>query len=343
MRVALLHDQLAADARADEVDVLVQMRAITYALETLGHYTERIPFTLQFDDVSQQLRKSGADLVFNLVEAVGGQGRLIYLAPALMDSLGIPYTGAHTEAMFLTSNKVLTKKWLCAAGLPTPAWFAQDDLAPSPTVPPGRYLIKSVWEEASVGLDDDSLVEVDGAAALQKGIARRRDGLGGEAFAEAYVDGREFNLSLLAVGEGRGGEHGACRVLPPAEIEFVDYAPDKLRIVGYRAKWIEDSFEYRHTQRKFTVAPADRALLEELVCMAQTAWRHFSLRGYARVDFRVDAAGRPWILEINANPCLSPDAGLAAAAAEAGIEYKEVVACIVADALRDTRNLECIE
>ncbi len=336
MRVALLHDQLAAGARADELDVLVQMRAIADALHTLGHHTECLPFTLQLGDVSHSLRKSAPDLVCNLVEAVGGHGRLIYLAPALLDSLGIPYTGAHTEAMFLTSNKVLTKRWLRAAGLPTPVWFTQDDLAGLSIVPRGRYLIKSVWEEASVGLDEDSLVEVEDAAALQKEIDRRRDRLGGEGFAEEYVDGREFNLSLLAVGEGQGGEGGACRVLPAAEIEFVDYAPDKPRIVGYRAKWVEDSFEYRHTQRTFAVEPADRPLVDELVRLAQAAWRHCSLRGYARVDFRVDAVGRPWILEINANPCLSPDAGFAAAAAEAGIGYKDLVAEIVADALRQT-------
>lgn len=343
MRVALLHDQLAAGARADEVDVLVQMRAIADALQLLGHLTECIPFTLQLDDVAQSLRKFGTEVVFNLVEAARGQGRLIYLAPALLDSLVIPYTGAHTEALFLTSHKVLTKEWLHAAGLPTPSWFSVEDLRKDPQVPPGRYIIKSVWEEASVGLDEDSLVEVDSAADLQREIARRLDRLGGEGFAEAYVDGREFNLSLLATGEGQEGECGACRVLPAAEIQFVDYTPHKPRIVGYRAKWIADSFEYQHTQRTFSITPTDRPLVEELTRMAQAVWQKFGLRGYARVDFRVDAAGRPWILEINANPCLSPDAGFPAAAAEAGIEYKEVVACIVADALRNTRNQECVE
>ncbi|MBU0743281.1 D-alanine--D-alanine ligase, partial [bacterium] len=146
-------------------------------------------------------------------------------------------------------------------------------------------------------------------------------------FAEAYVEGREFNLSLL---DGPDGP----RVLPPAELHFVDYPPGKPRIVGYTAKWDETSFEYGHTVRSFDLADGDGPLATRLADLALACWRLFDLRGWARVDFRVDADGAPWILEANANPCLSPDAGFQAAVTRAGLDFDAAVARILAAATR---------
>ena len=156
-------------------------------------------------------------------------------------------------------------------------------------------------------------------------MLRRAERLGGEVFAEAYIAGREFNLSVLAGPDGP-------EVLPPAEIHFVDYPDDRPRIVGYRAKWDSDSFEYHHTPRSFDFPPPDAPLLAELCRLARACWDLFGLRGYARVDFRVDETGQPWVLEINANPCLSPDAGFGAAAERAGLSFPAVIARILADA-----------
>ncbi len=327
MRVVILHDEVTENSRPDERDALVQAEAVAALLADLGHSTETRPFSPDMRVTERSMRLAGADLVFNLVESVGGSGRLVYLPPAVLDAIGVPYTGSHTEAMFLTSQKVLTKRFLAAGGLPTPEWHSSASLAAGRAPVRGRYIIKSVWEEASVGLDDGSIVDVADAGMLQAELSSRAERLGGEAFAEAYVEGREFNLSVLASEQGP-------EVLPPAEIDFVDYAEGKPRIVGYAAKWHEDSFEYHHTPRRFTFGPGDAALLDRLREMAIRCWRLFELRGYARVDFRVDADGRPWILEINANPCLSPDAGFPAAAREGGYTLLQAVQRIVADALR---------
>jgi D-alanine-D-alanine ligase len=123
------------------------------------------------------------------------------------------------------------------------------------------------------------------------------------------------------------------QVLPPAEIDFSGLAAGKPRIVGYRAKWKADSPEYQATPRRFDFAPADRPLLDELAELARSAWQCFGLRGYARVDFRVDRQGRPWILEVNVNPCLSPDAGFAAAVDRAGLPFCQAIARILHDSL----------
>jgi len=190
----------------------------------------------------------------------------------------------------------------------------------------GPCILKSVWEDASVGLDEGSVIQPENMEQLREAMNRRREKGGGEWFAEAYIEGREFNLSLLA------GSNGP-EVLPAAEILFEDYPPGKARVVGYRAKWEEDSFEYQHTPRCFAFPAEDRALLDQLVIIAKHCWQLFGLRGYARVDFRVDRAGRPWVLEINANPCLSPDAGFAAAAQQAGLSYTQLIERILEDSL----------
>jgi D-alanine-D-alanine ligase len=145
--------------------------------------------------------------------------------------------------------------------------------------------------------------------------------------AEPYLHGREFNVGLLAAPAG-------VEVLPVAEIVFEGYPAGKPRIVGFRAKWEPDSFEYRHTVRRFDFPRADAALLERLRLLSLAAWNALGVAGYARVDFRVGADGQPRILEVNANPCLTPDAGFAAAAERSGRSLAEAVVEILGDALR---------
>jgi D-alanine-D-alanine ligase len=208
------------------------------------------------------------------------------------------------------------------AGLPTPDWrTAADDRKFDPP-----YIIKAIGEHGSFGLGDDSVVlsDGDGLTCIQR-IDREAQRLGRACFAERYVAGREFNLSLLAA-------NNQCEVLPPAEIDFSNMPSGRLPIVGYDAKWTENSAEYRGTPRTFAFSEQDGVLLTRLEKLAEACWTLFGLGGYARVDFRVAAAGDPWILEINANPCLSPDAGFAAAATRASLSFADVVRRILADA-----------
>lgn len=325
MKIAVLHDQLSEDSRPDEVDVLAQAEAVSAALQSLGHSPFTMDVTLDLGALADALARRKPDLVFNLVESLNGQGRLIPVVPALLETLAVPYTGAPADAIFITSQKVLTKRLLAANEAPTPPWLEMG-VAAEPELPlPDRYIVKSVWEEASLGLDDESVVSCATAADLRAEVAARAAALGGEAFAERYIEGREFNLSVLA---GRDGPE----VLPPAEIDFLGFPARKPRIVGYAAKWDTESFEYQATVRRLEFPADDEPMLARLKRIAADCWRLFGLRGYARVDLRVDAEGEPWVLEVNANPCLSPDAGFVAAAERGGLTMADVVARIVADA-----------
>lgn len=326
-RVAVLYGAVAADAAPDEQDVLVEVETARAALAALGYAPVAVPITLDLEAARARLLHLKPAFAFNLVESVDGQGRLIHLAAALLDSLGIPYTGAGHDAVFLTSKKTLSKRMLAGAGLPTaPWWEPPADFAGQPGFV-GPYIVKSVWEHASIGIGEDSITADPRKLA---GILRRRQRrFGGDWFVERFVDGREFNIAVL--GGAADGAGGGPEVLPPAEMTFVGFPEGKARIVDYAAKWHEDSFEYNNTVRRFDFGPEDAALIGSLREIALACWRLFGLTGYARVDFRVDAAGAPYVLEINVNPCLSPDAGFAAAAARAGLDREQVVERIVAD------------
>ncbi len=160
---------------------------------------------------------------------------------------------------------------------------------------------------------------------VHRRLRERVDRTGRPAFAEEYIEGREINLALLT---GPGG----VEVLPATEIDFSAFPAHKPRIVGYLAKWQANSFEYNNTPHCFNFAASDRPLLDCLEDLARQCWSLFMLRGWGRVDFRVDQQGRPWILEVNANPCLSPDAGFAAALQWAGIEFDAAIKRITDEA-----------
>jgi D-alanine-D-alanine ligase len=172
------------------------------------------------------------------------------------------------------------------------------------------------------------VVQASSARALALALDARARALGLELFAEPYVEGREFNLSLLA-------KRGGVEALPAAEIRFQDFPPGKPRLVGYAAKWQPESFEYRSTPRTFDLPREDAPLVRELGRLAQLAWSALGLAGWARVDFRVDAQRCPWILEVNANPCLSPDAGFCAALDRAGVTFAAAIERIAAAALAE--------
>ncbi|NLZ17377.1 MAG: D-alanine--D-alanine ligase [Desulfobulbaceae bacterium] len=331
MQIVLVHDSVGAVDAADAQDVLVQAEAVTQALHLLGHNCSSFACTLNLEATLATLQERRAELVFNLVESLAGQGRLIHLLPSCLEAWGIPYTGSSATALFLSSNKILTKQRLQQAGVATPPWIGLHEEGAAAALAHlelgGAWIIKSVWEHASIGMAGDSVLKphsIDGMAALQALLQKRSRMVAGPFFAEAFIDGREFNLGLLAHADAEAG----VEVLPAAEIIFDQFPEGMPKIVDYAAKWDTDSFAYQHTCRHFP-GNADSALITRMETIARQCWQTLRLQGYARVDFRVDAAGAPWVLEVNSNPCLAPDAGFAAALAQAGIPFHRAVARIV--------------
>jgi D-alanine-D-alanine ligase len=322
MRVLVLHSDVDADAPADELDTLITARAIVEALRQRGHTASVAAYAAEPATLKSIVENAASDFVFNLVESVNGDGLLAAHAPAMLDKLGMRYTGAGAACIALTADKVLSKRMLRATGLPTADWAEPPDWAQ--LVSDGLYIVKSITEDASLGLDDGAVVRgIDVPTRAQLSKSRH----GGRWFAEAYLEGREFNVAILEEADG-------IHVLPIPEMHFETWDENRPRIVGYAAKWDEESDDAVKTVRTFGVEEEEPALARRLEDLARKTWDLFGMRGYARIDFRIAAGGSPMILEANPNPCLEPQAGFAAAAFRAGLSYADLVEHIARGAYR---------
>lgn len=322
-RVLLVHNRLSAAPTSDEYDVITQAEAIGASLQRLGYTTATLGITLDLARGKNEIIAWKPDLIFNIVESLDGDDRFAPAAAALFEALRIPFTGSPSAALAITSHKGAAKKIMAAAGLPTPAWKNVGATGRAPLAFP--FMVKSATDHASIGITDASVIQSE--VMWEQWKVTHATVAPSACFAETYIDGREFNMSVIAL------PNGEIEVLPPAEIVFDNFPEGKPHIVGYAAKWDESTFEYTHTRREFTARAEDVLLHEACRVVSRESFSLFSLSGYARVDIRVDAGGNPAILEVNANPCLSPDAGFCAACIEAGIDFDAMVNMILHSAV----------
>jgi D-alanine-D-alanine ligase len=323
--IVILHGEVPEDAPPDEQDVLHVAQDVAAALERLGYRPVPVVFSLNIAETLAHIRRVKPYVVFNLVDSVNGRNRMASFAPGVLETERIPFTGGNESATFTTTNKLLAKQIMRLSGIDTPSWQRLDEIGDDGLNVPLPLIIKPWGEDASMGIDDDSVCATAGecGAKLRKIPVAERS----TWFAEGFIAGREFNVSLLAKENG-------VEIMPPAEMLFRDFPPEKPQIVNYRAKWDETAFEYINTVRTFTFAAHDAVLLDQVRDVSRRCWRIFNCTGYVRVDLRVDGQGRPWVIELNSNPCISPEGGFISACAEGGWGYDDVIECIVADAAR---------
>ncbi len=315
MRILILHDEIGSLPTQDEIDTLTQVQQVQKVLHNLHHQVYILTFSLDLHSMKKKILSLHVDLIFNLVETLEGS-QLLHIPPALFETLKIPFTGGNSVGMMLSSHKILAKELLIRASLPTPRWVEkqEDDYLNQFVGFP--LIIKPISQEASIGIEDSSVRTFYSVISLKQALVLK------DLFAEEFIRGREFNVSILMA-------NGLPVVLPPAEMLFIDYPIDKPTIVGYEAKWEENSFAYTHTVRNFDHSKEDSPLIEQVKTLTQKAFHLFGNKGYARVDFRVDSLGKPYILEVNLNPCISKDSGFVAAAEKAGYSYERMIDLII--------------
>jgi D-alanine-D-alanine ligase len=305
--------------------VLEAVAGVRRSLAEIGHDVVVVPLIPPFELAREKLASLKVDLVFNLFEGFCGEPETEALVPEALEELGLPYTGCQGAALRLALDKAKVKVLLKDAGIATPDFQLLNPEKAHSFRLDFPCIVKPRAEDASHGINDDSVVQ--DYTALERQV-RKIAGSYGSVLVERFIGGREFNATVI----GNGEPH----VLPVSEIVYF-LPPEVPRILSFAAKWEPDSVYYRGT-RVICPAEVDSKEREDIAGMARAAFRLLACRGYARVDMRRDEVGRLYVIEINPNPDISPDAGAARQARAAGMNYRQFIDMIVKMTLEREEN-----
>lgn len=317
----ILFNRISANPKDDELDVLDQVKIVSEALVELKYKVLEYQIDLNLSKAIKDIQEIHPDFIFNLAETLDNKGEFAYIPGAILTYLNIPFSGNPLIPLFFAANKVLAKEQLTQIGIKTPSWATLDQL--NKLKGDRKYILKPTWEEGSLGLDEDSVFDGSDKIYIDK-IAKKNKHY---FFVEEFIEGREFNVSILGTKEGPV-------VLPIAEMTFLKYPEGKPKIMGYTAKWKEDSFEYSHTLRTFEIPAKDNDIREEIDRICKKCWNSFGFKGYVRIDFRMGNDRVPMVIDLNLNPCISESGGFIAATQEAGYTFVEVIEQIVEEAMK---------
>ncbi|MCX8124339.1 MAG: ATP-grasp domain-containing protein [Spirochaetes bacterium] len=317
MEIIFIHQYVDVDAPLDEKDVLEQRDELSGIFKEMGYPTSYRALRSHLDLLSLQELSHKNCIVFNLCESLFGRDDLMFLAPFMLEQYGIPFTGSGSRAIALSCHKLESKKIMIHHNIPTPAYITKDTEYSADLN--GTYIIKPYNTHASINITQDSIVTVQSQKDFT--ILKERLCSSSNLFAEEFIDGREFNISLLLTDDG-------VKILPHAEILFDNYPPTMYKIVDYDAKWVHTSFAYENTNRSFIFSDEDKPILDEIDRISLALWDIFSLNGYARIDFRV-RGNKVFVLEVNANPCISIYSGFMAAVQQYGLTFAQALDTII--------------
>jgi D-alanine-D-alanine ligase len=318
MKVVLLH---TADALEPPVDpVLEQLES---ALKSLGHESSRIVVAGDVVPIAAALNDTKPDLIINMAESFNGKSALESNVAALLNLLGLRYTGSSPAGLILAGDKTLTKKVLSFHGIQSPKFatvyrgsvdFAQDIHFP--------LIVKPPQEDASLGITSKSVVR-DVRELLGK-MDEMQTEFQQPALVEEFIEGREFYVGVLG--------NANVKALPVIELDFSNFPADKPKIASWEAKWGDDGdekgAEFAGTKSIFP-ENLDEELVTRMQAVAVDAFQALRLRDYGRIDLRVTDKGEIYVIEVNPNCYLEKESEFARAAAKGGMEYEALIAQIM--------------
>ncbi len=297
---------------------------VVSTLRALGHQVAILGVDDDVGAVIAGLRDQQPEIVFNLTEVFRGDRRQDRNLAALLELSGLPFTGSGSTALMLCRGKGLCKQLLNLHRIRVPGFTVLPPTKPI-RLPVGLHfpmVVKPVDEDGSNGISNASLVRTPEALAERVALVHER--WRQAAIAEEYVEGRE--LYVAVVGNDR------LRVLPPREIFLGGGGGDGPVLATYRVKW---DHEYQEKWGiRFGFAELDPALMKSLERVCKRAYRQLQLRDYGRIDIRIDAQGRIFILEVNPNPDIAYGEEVAESAERAGMAYPQLLQDILRMAMR---------
>jgi len=311
-----------------EIGVLEERAHVQEALQKNGYKTSLFNMNSDIKRLIQFVEEKQPDLIFNLCESVGDESTHEMYVAGIYELMGVPYTGAGAFALGLCQHKVRTKQILSFHKIRIPRFV----LFRNASEVNGeelelRYpvIIKPLHEDASVGIDNASIVE--NINAVRKRVRLILENYDQPALVEEYIDGRELNVAIMG--------NRRPIIFPISEIDFSGLPPGYPRIVTYNAKWVEGTHEYKGTVG-VCPAPLTPEIEREAKEIALKVYRIMGCRDYARVDMRLDKNNHLYVIEVNPNPDISDDAGFARSARAYGMSFEDTINRIVEYALERT-------
>ena len=289
---------------------------VARALLSKGHEVRLLGFRDNLDQLLAGLRAEPVDVVFNLVERFRGQSGLDYTVAALLEMLGLPYTGASSEGLMLARDKALTKKVFAYQGIRIPHFMVCRQKTPMQRPSDLRFplIVKPLDEDASVGIAQASVVRDDDA--LKERVNFIHERFKTAAIVEEFIAGRELYVGVIG--------NDPPRALPPIEMVFAQESSEESRIATFKAKW---SHKYRK-DRGIENCIATNLSKEQRDRLAEVAVRTYQaagLRDYGRIDVRLAHDQEIYVVEANPNPYLADGEDLAWAAEEGGDLYPQLI------------------
>ena len=298
-------------------------------LLNLGYWVSLLPINQSIERITNGIRQEKPDLIFNLCETFRDNDQFDSNVTALLEMLEVPFTGSTSGSLFLSGDKHVSKKIFDFHRIPYADFFVvrvgQDVAVPRGFTYP--LFVKPVREDASIGIDDNSVAK--DYDSLVKKVKELHETLGGDVMVEKFIDGREFYVSLI-------GDDGSAKPLEIVELDFSKYPAGKPKIYSNRAKIDENSEEYKKID--FSYGPDLKKTLSEEVQkkmgdLAVKVCKAMDVHDYTRIDMRMDKDGKIYVLEANLNPYLANEDIMAMAAQSSGISYQQLIEGIVRSAL----------
>lgn len=327
--LVLMHEDLvppdqAEDAKVHtapwktEYDVVSTLRALGHEVRPLGVRSDLGIIRTAIDDWHPHI-------AFNLLEEFDGVALYDQNVVSYLELLHVPYTGCNPRGLMLARDKALTKKVLSFHRIPYPEFIV---------VPHGRrarrpkklafpLIVKSVNEEATLGISQASIVEDDDKLRERVAFIHQRVGTG--ALVEQYIEGREFYVGVLG--------HAQLQVLPVWELVMDQLPEDARRIATERVKWSR-TYQEKYAIRSEEARGLPPGKAQQIQNLAKRVYRALGLSGYARIDLRMDATGRLYVLEANPNPQIAYQEDFADSAEKARYTYKDLLQELVNVGLR---------
>jgi D-alanine-D-alanine ligase len=329
LRVAILYNLSERLQKGEEKDILAEeaiqeeIGAVEDAIRSFGHEYLVLAIHHEIHSVVHWLKEFEPDVVFNLCESVFGNTCWEMNIPALLDLFRIPYTGSPPLTLGLCQDKGKVKDILLSQGILTPRYKIFDRGGNSIKGNIFPMIVKPLHEDGSLGISKDSVVFDD--EALSKQIQYIIETYRQPALVEEFIEGRELNVGLIE-------PNGKVEILPVSEIDYSEFPAGIPKICGYEAKWMTESSEYQHS-KPICPASLDWMTKKRIEHVAIKVFKLFGCRDYARVDIRIDRDGRIYVLEVNPNPDISPQAGMSRALKVHGMTYAEFVRALLSKAV----------